>query len=137
MCFNFQIYFRKECIGVTVVSRAHQFLKNTSYLFQSHYCNARFAYIRNPLYIRGTGALHRLPSQRFHTAWRRLHLVGGTFSSNLDPEYPSMILPVRLVQWSAVTVTPSVIGKSVTVTDCHSNSSSKLPIFEQNPSTFD
>ena len=27
------------------------------------------------------------------------------------------------VQWSAVTVTPSGIGKSVTVTDCHSNSS--------------
>ena len=27
------------------------------------------------------------------------------------------------VQWSAVTVTPSGIGKSVTVTDCHSKSS--------------
>ena len=27
------------------------------------------------------------------------------------------------IQWSAVTVTPSGIGKSVTVTDCHSKSS--------------
>ena len=27
------------------------------------------------------------------------------------------------VQWSVVTVTPLGIGKSVTVTDCHSNSS--------------
>ena len=27
------------------------------------------------------------------------------------------------IQWSAVTVTPSGIGKIVTVTDCHSNSS--------------
>ena len=135
MRFNFQIAFRKECKGVTVFRVRTSFL-NTSCLFQSHYYSARCSYKRNPLYIRGTGALHRLPSQRFHTAWRRLHLVGGTFSSNLDPEYPSMILPVRLVQWSAVTVTPSVIGKSVTVTDCHSNSSSKLPIFEQNPSTF-
>ena len=46
-----------------------------------------------------------------------------------------------LIQWSAVRVTPSGIGKSVTVTDCHSNSSFlralKWPIFEQNPSTFD
>ena len=45
------------------------------------------------------------------------------------------------LQWSAVTVTPSGIGKSVTVTDCHSNSSFlralKWPMFEQNPSTFD
>ena len=45
------------------------------------------------------------------------------------------------IQWSAVTVTPLGIGKSVTVTDCHSNSSFpralKWPIFEQNPSTFD
>ena len=30
------------------------------------------------------------------------------------------------LQWSAVTVTPSGIGKSVTVTDCHSNSSYKM-----------
>ena len=29
----------------------------------------------------------------------------------------------KLIQWSAVTVTPSGIGKSVTVTDCHCNSS--------------
>ena len=28
MCFNFQINFGKECIGVTVVSRAHQFFKH-------------------------------------------------------------------------------------------------------------
>ena len=27
-----------------------------------------------------------------------------------------------LLQWSAVTVTPSGIGKIVTITDCHSNS---------------
>ena len=46
-----------------------------------------------------------------------------------------------LLQWSAVTVTPSGICKSVTVIDCHSNSSFpralKWPIFEQNSSTFD
>ena len=37
---------------------------NTSYLFQSHYCNARFAYIRNPFYIRGTGALRVCGKER-------------------------------------------------------------------------
>ena len=45
------------------------------------------------------------------------------------------------LQCSAVTVTPSGMGKSVTVTNCHSNSSFlralKRPMFEQNPSTFD
>ena len=56
MCFNFQIAFRKECKGVTVFRARTSFL-NTSYLFQSHYCNARFAYIRNPKNIQGTGAL--------------------------------------------------------------------------------
>ena len=56
MCFNFQIAFWKECKGVTVFQERTSFL-NTSYLFQSHYCNARFAYIRNPKNIQGTGAL--------------------------------------------------------------------------------
>ena len=56
MCFNFQIAFRKECKGV-IVFRARTSSLNKSYLFQSHYCNARFAYIRNQLYILGTGAL--------------------------------------------------------------------------------
>ena len=56
MCFNFQIAFWKECKGVTVFRARTSFL-NTSYLFQSHYCNAIFTYIRNPLCIRGTGAL--------------------------------------------------------------------------------
>ena len=36
--------------------------------------------------------------------------------SNVNPLLGSTI------QWSAVRVTPSGIGKSVTVTDCHSNS---------------
>ena len=35
----------------------------------------------------------------------------------------SKVLFPTLLQWSAVTVTPSGICKSVTVTDCHSNSS--------------
>ena len=52
--------------------------------------------------------------------------------------WPTSRLPL---QWSAVTVTPSGIGKSITVTNCHSNSSFlralKWPIFEQNPLTFD
>ena len=56
MCFNFQIAFRKECKGVTVFRARTSFL-NTSYLFQSHYCNARFAFIRNPFDRLGTGAL--------------------------------------------------------------------------------
>ena len=34
------------------------------------------------------------------------------------------------VQWSAVTVTPSGIGKSVTITDCHSNSVALLVLNE-------
>ena len=34
------------------------------------------------------------------------------------------------VQWSAVTVTPSGIGKSVTITDCHSNSVTLLVLNE-------
>ena len=32
----------------------------------------------------------------------------------------------NILQWSAVRVTPLGIGKSVTVTDCHSNSSYKM-----------
>ena len=56
MCFNFQIAFRKECQGVTVFGACTSFL-NTSYLFRSYYCNARFAYIRNPKNITGTGAV--------------------------------------------------------------------------------
>ena len=34
------------------------------------------------------------------------------------------------IQWSAVTVTPSGIGKSVTVTDCHCNISYKMTHIE-------
>ena len=39
------------------------------------------------------------------------------FLQSLDP---------NKLQWSAVTVTPSGIGKGITVTDCHSNSSFKM-----------
>ena len=34
-----------------------------------------------------------------------------------------VITLAEIIQWSAVTVTPPGIGKSVTVTDCHCNSS--------------
>ena len=46
-----------EGMQCVIVFRARTSFLNTSYLFQSHYCNARFAYIRNQLYILGTGAL--------------------------------------------------------------------------------
>ena len=35
-----------------------------------------------------------------------------------------------MIQWSAFRVTPSGIGKSVTVTDCHCNSSYKMTHIE-------
>ena len=37
------------------------------------------------------------------------------------PDHRRFVHP-HLLQWSAVTVTPPGIGKSVTITDCHSNS---------------
>ena len=42
---------------------------NTSYLFQSHYCNVRFAYIRNPLYIGGTCSVARTEVYRGLERW--------------------------------------------------------------------
>ena len=61
--------------------------------------------------------------------------------NHFDNHSEKCLADLMMPWWSAVTVTPSRIGKSVTVTDCHSNSSFlralKWPIFEQNPSTFD
>ena len=68
MCFNFQIAVRKECKGVIVFRVRTSFL-NTSYLFQSHYCNVRFAYIRNPLYIGGTCSVARTEVYRGLERW--------------------------------------------------------------------
>ena len=48
--------FWKECIGV-IVFWAHTRFINRSYLFQSHYCNARFVPKMGFLYIGGTGIL--------------------------------------------------------------------------------
>ena len=50
-----------------------------------------------------------------------LHLYGQFFCfTKLWTIYPTCI--VQWSAWSAVTVTPSGIGKSVAITDCHSNS---------------
>ena len=60
--------------------------------------------------------------------------------NHFDNHSEKCLADLMMPWWSAVTVTPSRIGKSVTVTDCHSNSSFlralKWPIFEQNPSIF-
>ena len=53
MCFNFQILlFRKECNRCNCFPARTSFL-NTSYLFLSHYCNARFVPKNGFLIYRG------------------------------------------------------------------------------------
>ena len=77
-------------------SEAHTSFLNTSYLFQSHYCNARFACIRNPLYIRGTGALthnHTHSPLRLHI---RIHefVIVSQYRLNTSNNSTNMIIAI-------------------------------------------
>ena len=67
-----------------------------------------------------------------HAARGRPYIMSAKFSGFWTPSppcphlgriYSTKFTQPPLLQWSAVRVTPSGIGKSVTVTDCHSNSS--------------